>query len=307
MKKIIFVITFIITFFSLYANDWKIVEKSEKKMPEWLSENQSSNSLIVTVEAPTLKEARVMAEQELLRSIISAVATNVTYSSSESMQNLLKNDKLTTTEDFQSKTEINAAKLPFIKGVSLSEAQTYWELRENKKSHVKRYIFTARYPLPSYELDDMRRQFKAYDSEKQALYEKYKSGFDNVHSAVEINEAIEGLSSLQEYFFDNVRLKEAASLEKRYRQLYNEINLSGEFVNDNTYKLIPLLRGKPFQTGRSPEVKSECAIINNIVPQGDIFLIKFNTDDCIRGELNTLDIKMRIGTARLSHIVQIPN
>lgn len=285
------------------ADSWKTVETSDKKMPAWLSASPGAGYIVVTAEAPSLQEARKMAENEISRTIIQAVATNVTYSSVQTSANRVENDRVTTTDDFSSEYELAAARLPFIKGVSLSEAAgTYWERRENKQSKQNLYVFTVLYPFSESELADLRRKFEAYDGEKTAAFDRVKSGYETVSSTEGINEAIATLTDLGEYFFDSVRRREAESLLKRYRDLFRSVVITGERTGEESYLVSTTLRGKPFATGRTPEVTSDCACRIKVVPTADgtAFNVTFSTEDCLEGELNTLKVSVRLGTARLS-------
>ncbi len=285
------------------ADSWKTVERSSKQVPAWMGAAPAAGYIVVTAEAPSLQEARQMAEREILRTIIQAVATNVNYAAVQSSSNKVENDRVTTTDDFSSSYELAAARLPFIKGVSLSEAAgTYWERREHRKSRQNLYVFTALYPFSESELAALREQFKAYDGEKTAEFERLKTGFDTVNSTEGINEAIASLTSLQEYFFDSVRRQKAESLLKRYRDLFRSVNLVGERTGDESYLLRTMLRGRPFVAGRVPDVTSDCATRIKVVPSADgaSFDVTFSKEDCIEGELNSLKASLRLGTARLS-------
>lgn len=290
-------------FGTVSADNWKTVEKSEKKLPEWMSTGLQEGYLMISSEAPTLQEARQLAERELLRTIIQAVATNVNYKALQSASNVVKNDKVDSEENFSSEYEMAAARLPFIKGVSLSEAKgTYWERRENKQSKQNLYVFTVLYPFSENELNEMRSKFEAYDGDKTKNFERVKANIDRVGSTEEIEEAIATLTQLQEYFFDSVRQKEAETLLKRYRDLYRSVYLDSERIDSNRFRVYTRLDGRPFKTGRKLEVTSECANRIKVVPTagGDAFDITFSTEDCLEGELNSLKASMRLGTARIS-------
>jgi len=290
------------------ADTWKTVESSDKKMPEWLGASPASGYIVVTAEAPSLQEARKMAEGEILRTIIQAVATNVTYQSMQTSSNKVENDRVTTTDDYSSNYELAAAQLPFIKGVSLSEAAgTYWERRENKRSKQNLYVFTVLYPFSESELAELRAKFEAYDGEKTAAFNRLKAGYETVSSTEGIDEAIGTLTDLKEYFFDSVRRQEAESLLKRYRDLFRAVSLVGERTGDNSYVVRTMLRGIPFVSGRTPQVTSDCANRIKVTPHADgtAFDVTFNTEDCLDGELNSLKVSLRLGVARLSAELEI--
>lgn len=116
-------------------------------------------------------------------------------------------------------------------------------------SHRWQYV----YPMPEAELQKMRSEFEAYDREMETRYERLLSGFQHVSSVEDINEAGDGLQALQEYFFDSVRLAEAAGLEKRYRDLFRSATLTSEQIGKNEYILRTQLCGAPFVTGNEDQ------------------------------------------------------
>lgn len=289
--------------FQVYADDWKVVESSEKKLPEWLKEGQKEGFLMVTIEAPSLQEARALAERNLFSSIVQSVAANVnssqkSFSSDESVDGVVKSR-----EEFTNQLEVSAAKLPFIKGVSLSEAKgQYWERRENKRTKQRLYVLTVLYPMSEKELQKMRTEFDAYDREKTNEYNRLESAFAGVSSVEEINEAISSLASLEEYFFDSVRKKQTSGLEQRYRDLFRMVTLTGEQIGPNEFVLRTQLREAPFVTGKIPEVTSECASKIKVTPTGDgsSFRVTFSSEDCLDNENNSLKATMRLSSARLA-------
>ena len=299
------------------ADNWKTVEASEKRVPAWVNAGHTEGMLYITAEAPSLQEARRMAEQTLMRTIIQAVAANVTSSSMQNDSNEAIDGKVTTKEEYQSRLEITAAKLPFIKGVSLSEAKgQYWERRENKQSKQNLYILTVLYPMPESELERMRRQFEEYDRLKVNEYNALERGYSEVNTVEGITEAAAALEGLEEYFFDSVRRTQASTLRGRYLDLFRMVTLTGEAVgaassgtassgtNSGTGEFIlrTELRGKPFVTGKVPEVTSDCATRIKVTPieGGAAFRVTYSTEDCLPDEINSLKASLRLNSARLS-------
>lgn len=294
---------FTLTASAAFADDWKIVERSEKKVPEWVNEGQKLGTLLVSAVSPSLQDARTTAERTLMRSIVQAIATNVTSSSSQTDSNIADGDKVATREEYLSSLEIAAAKLPFIKGVSLSEALgQYWERRENKSSKQSLYHLTVLYPMPDSELEKMRRDFEKYDGEKTAEYKRWAAAYDEVSSVEQISSAVASLTALEEYFFDSVRKAEANGLQKRYTDLYRMVTMSSTKTGDQEFTVRTTLRGKPFATGKTPEVTSECASRITVEPidNGTAFRVTYSDEDCLPDEPNSLKASLRLNSARLS-------
>lgn len=288
----------------IWADNWKTLKKSEKTLPAWLNNGMQDGMLIISAEAPSLQEARSLAEKSLIQSLIQAVAVNVKSFSSQTESNIVADDKVTFNEEYMSSFEVAAANLPFMKGVSLSEAVgQYWELRENKKTKQSLYFLTVLYPLPESDLVRMRWEFDQYDRTKQEEYDHYKANIDKVNSTEQINEAIAALTSLEEYFFDSVRRKQTSTLLQRYRELFKMVTIVGERTKGaNEFIVRTELRGKPFVTGKVPEVTSECASRITVIPLdgGASFRVTYSDEDCLPDEPNSLKVSMRLSFARLS-------
>lgn len=102
----------------------KVVERSAPKMPGWVYESPKGN-LLIEVERPTLGEAQSEAELEIMRRIVSAVAVNVSHSTSQKLENREEGGSAQTSDIFSSDTRAMAARLPFLQGITLSKADTY--------------------------------------------------------------------------------------------------------------------------------------------------------------------------------------
>lgn len=289
------------------ADNWKVLERSEKKSPSWTKE-LSSGHIVVTGEGRTLEEARKAALDALLSRIITSVATNVESRSTQTGSESFEDGRSHSSETFESSLEIAAARLPFIKGVSLSEASgIYWEKLEDNKSKRTLYKVDLLYPLSESQLEDYRRQFEDIDAGKRAELKALKEQIPNVSSAEQISEAESRLASLEEYFFDKVRRKEAAELRKQYAALYRNISISGNQTGPGEATVRTLLNGRPFASGVRLKVTSECASAINAIPQGDgsTWTITFDTSDCLPMEQNTLEVSANIKTVRLKLSIPI--
>lgn len=288
------------------ATAWKVLEQSEKKIPEWVGTLQK-DAIQVEYEAPSLREAEEGAIREVQRRIIMAVATNVSFQSLQTSSERLENDRVDSRETLDATTEIAAAKLPFIKGVTLTEARaSFWQKVEEKGTRRTLYRYTLLYPLTERELADMRRQFRAIDDGKAADLERLREGIGNVSSVEELAEADATLSGLEEYFFDKVRKQEATALRKRYADTYRRLALNWEQEGEQRVKVSLLLDGRPFRCGARPTVTSDCATGIRTVAEGDGsgWIITYSSEDCLPTEQNFLNFTLRIKTARLN--VDIP-
>lgn len=289
------------------AADYKVVDRSSKNAPEWLYD-LPKGTILVELERPDLGQAQSAAELELKRRIISSVATNISHSTSHEASHSNDGEIVSLLERFDLSTTTNTATLPFLKGISLSRAKgTYWELREEKKTGRRYVVFSVCYPLSESELDRMTTEFEKNDRAKSEELASLRSEIGNVTSSDEIQDAIGRLEALQAYFFDNVRLAEAKSVEKSYKELYKGLTMKGEFVAGELVINV-LLNGRPFKVTARPECKSNCAsgLVPTHIDEGYTISISYNTVDCISDEENWIDVSLRIKGARLHEKFIIP-
>lgn len=286
----------------------KVIERSEKRQPDWLG-GDHRGYIFVEVEAPSLTEAQDAAVREIARRVVMAVAANVVHSTGESIEFEQTSSSTNETERFTSATEIAAARLPFVRGISLSEAAgTYWEKLQGRKSGRISYRYAVLYPFPDSRLEQLRREFESADAEKDAELRSLKAGLETVGSGEEIEQAIAALVPLKEYFLDSVRRSEAASLEQAYRNLYKSLTLDAETPSDGVCRFMFRLNGRPFKAVAVPKVTSNCAsrLAVRQLDDGLTYEVTYDDTDCLPTEDNWIELTLRLRSARLTQKVFIP-
>lgn len=280
----------------------KVLERSSKSVPQWLG-TQPSGCIVADVEASDIAQARAKALEALATQTVMAVASNVIHTSSSSASVESTDGVLNETETFGYDTRVAAANIPFIKGITLSEAtDTYWEkLREDKTDRIY-YRFAVLYPLPQDELERMRSEFDRTDREHASRLECLKEGLHKVRKSTDIEEAVNALEALKAYFFDNVRHTQAESLQKDYKGLYKSLTLQATKPSDGSFKVTVLLDGHPFEVTGLITLKANCAsrMDANPLPDGTGFEITYSDIDCLDDEDNWIDVSLRLRDARLS-------
>ena len=159
---------------SLFAQAYKVVEKSDKKAPVWY-ESAESGYIVASAETGSMEEARQQCLESVKRQIIQAVAQNVEFSDSHVVkQTSGSGDRITEFVDqYMAEGSTRAASLPFIKGISLSKVDgSYWEKRRDKKSGKITYAYAIRYPFPESEHKALVRQFEEQDRAMEDLIKK---------------------------------------------------------------------------------------------------------------------------------------
>lgn len=291
------------------ARGTKITDRSAKDAPEWVY-SQPENYLVVEVESSSLSEAKDKALEEISRRIVSAVALNVDHTSSSRGEFNSAHCKITESEDFSYDTQTVAARIPYIKGISLTEAEDeYWEKHNEKKTGRIFYRYCVLYPVSSAELKKMRDEFHKTDSRKEEELKRLEAEIDGVSSASQIERAISQLDELKDYFIDSTRRKAAEGLQRNYKQLYKSLTVEASGPINNSFEIRLKLHGRTFEASGMPTLKANCASRLEAVPLPDSegFRITYDPVDCLDDEENWIEVSIRMRDARLNKKVFINN
>lgn len=292
---------------SIFARDAKILDRSSKDEPRWLHEH-NQDYIIAEVEAPDLTSAKNKAMDEIAQRVIAAVALNVENSASSESRYINDDGDISEKESSSFSSRIATARIPFIKGISLTEAEDiYWEkVKENKSDRIF-YRLCVLYPLSQDELGKMRDEFHKNDLEKENLLKNLGDNINNVSSSSEIEQAITSLSELEEYFFDNTRRQKASGLSKSYKNLYKGLTLKTSSPSGGSFTVKIMLNGKPFEIMGLPTLKSNCASRLQATPMADNtgYEITYSDIDCLEEEDNWIEISLRLRDTRLIEKVYI--
>lgn len=279
----------------------KVVEKSAKKVPEWLN-TAAEGYLVVSVRANSLAEGQTKALTEITERIIQSVASNVTVSKKNVLSEVNVNGSIESSDAFTQVSKIKSANLPFLKGISLSNAEEiYWEKVRDKATGKEHYDYSVKYPFSRSEQRKLIAEFEALDAEKVARYEALEQKISSIESVDEIGQAITELNTLSGYFFDDVRLSQVEGLTARYKQLYDALSLTGTFLENGKYQCQVLLDGNPVRVATKPKVTSNCAGQIGVRPADGMFVISYDAEDCLPEEENFLNISLVAGGKRLQH------
>lgn len=302
MKRLMWVICALLLTVSAGAQT-KVIEKSAKKVPGWLN-TAVDDYLVVTVTANSLAEAQTKAQAEIMERIIQAVASNVSISKKNVLSEVNIDGNIESTDAFTQVSKMKSANLPFLKGISLSNVEEiYWEKIQDKATKKESYNYSVKYPFSRLEQRKLITEFEALDAEKVAQYKALEQKINELESVDEIKQAVTELSTLSEYFFDEVRLSQVKGLIVRYNQLYDALSVTGIFLENGKYQCQVLLEGNPIKVSVSPKVTSNCAAQISVRPANGAFLISYDAIDCLPEEENFLNLLFRINGKRLEQKV----
>lgn len=294
MKRLLTILLAAIVLATTALAETKIVDKSAKKAPEWLG-TATEGFLVVTVRANSLADAQSKALDEITERIIKSVASNVTVSQTNVASEVTTNSGVDSRDEYTRTSRIRSANLPFLKGISLSNAaDIYWVRLRDKQSGREFYDYSVKYPFSRQEQQRLSAQLDEIDGEKSAQYKELEEGIDNVGSLDEIKSAIASLDALGQYFFDDVRLAQAKSLRQRYKDLYRSLILDIKPVAAGSLQCRLMLNGRTVKAYVPLTVKSNCAMITGNTPADGVYTVTYDTQDCLPDEDNTITASLRV-------------
>ncbi|MDE6158271.1 MAG: plethodontid receptivity factor PRF [Muribaculaceae bacterium] len=278
----------------------KVLERSDKKTPDWIT-GAAEGYIVSAVEAPSIAEARTRAEQDIAAQMAMTVARNIDASYSNTATETVGNNGVDSRDTYTSSVAVQAARLPFIKGISLSKADAvYWVKVRDKDSKAEYYQYYVRYPFFRVEQAALEKEFEQYDAAKEAELVALEADIDNVDSLDGIKSAIGALEGLRGYFFDKVRAARTDALIARYRALPKSVVMSGAFTGSRTLVVSFSLNDHAFKVYGPLKVTSNCASAISVKPSQGAYTITFNTDDCLDDEENFIDVNTRFEGRKLA-------
>lgn len=294
MKRLMFSLSLLLVTLSGFAQDYKVIEKSEKKRPTWVG--VSGNGFIsVTSVKPTLQEAQEDCMNRLMEEIISAVAVNVCTQTSSELVSITKDESMEFTEEFRSSSTIQSAVMPFLNNISISKADaTYWEKQQDKKTKQINYEFSLLYPLSEAELKKYNQQFLEIDQEMVDKTRRLEANAKHIKSIEDIDHGSTEIKQCVSYFFDKVRRQWAEGIAEIYRKAPSRISLHGKQENATTYKVWLEFDGRKITPSGTPTMKSDCAENLQFSREGDDFLITYSTANCLEDEPAYLEVSFRV-------------
>ena len=273
----------------IYAQE-KVVERSSKKAPQWVGVSIADH-IVVSAEAKTLSEAKDKCIADIRQSIINSVATNISSKELTLDTQTINGQTTEVLRRYESQVQAIAAKLPFVTGVSLDDAEIYWQKIYNKREKSYKYEVHAKYPFSLLKRNSLIMEYLKQEQEQNEKYHALKSEFSTFTEIEFINRAIAELKALEQYFVDQKRKDEAKVLASNYHKLYSQIsivpyhNALGEIV----YYLN--LEGRRMTTSRRPNIKSQYATSISFAPaEQNMYRITYNYDNCQDNDENKIEV-----------------
>lgn len=279
----------------------KIIDKSSRKKPSWLKE-QVEGCLKVNVHKATLQEAQDAAMDRIKEMIAQSVAQNIISDEFNKVSETEDNGTSDVSRSYFSFTKTHSARLPFIKGISLSKAvDVYWQEVKNKKTKKIHFNYYLLYPYSKIDQDKLIYEFDQLNKEMKQQLSMLEDKQYTMESISEIGLCIRKVATLKEFFFDNLNRKKLAALETTFKEMYGLISVTGAFKSSNEYVCQLMLNGKPIASDRLPRFRSNCASQITLHQEGSEIYVDYSTADCLAMEENYIDLNFIIAGKKLSH------
>lgn len=272
-----------------YARTEKVVEKSAKKAPQWIG-TVNADFFSVSATAPTLEDAKDRCLSDIQQYITNSVAVNIT-SVENSEQSLYSVDDVShVMTKYSSQVKAQSTYLPFIAGISLSNAEeVYWERRYVKEDKLYYYVYHVYYPFSARERAIAVQEFKDMDASYENKLIELEKNFNEFTNLDYVREAIASLNGLMGYFFDNARATRAKALHKSYRDCYSHVVIKEgpQAHKQITYTLS--LNGRQVTSTTVPVVRSNYADNLRVTNQDGTYVVEFEPL-VIPGEEHTIEV-----------------
>lgn len=294
MKKIFTLFALSLIAFTCVAQDFKVLERSEKKTPDWVGRS-GDGFICVSAKADDMETARTQCMRSIKVEIIEAIALNVVSESKSYMMNKQTNDVNEFVDEFMSNSTTKAAQLPFITGISPSKiAETYWEKVQDKSTRKVSYMVAVKYPIDEGELNKYRQEFLALDKSMEQQTIELENKVRNLSSIEELDNGLIKIEECIEYFFDSRRLKWAEGIAEQYRLIPSRLSVHGKAGRTDSYTVWIELDGRKITPAGNPKLTSNCAGDLKFTRDGQDYIITYDTADCLSDEQNTIEVSFRI-------------
>jgi hypothetical protein len=287
-----------------YAQRERVVEASNKKRPAWIGKS-TPNQIAVTEVGESLAEASDKCMASIRGRIISAVAVNVSSVEKMTTRQITSDELTRVMSDYSSALMTEAARLPYLSDISLSNAEgIYWERIYSKKTKSYRYEYSVLYPFAEQTRRQLIDDFVAIDDAKQAELNGLRAELMTITNIDRIPQAVNELDGLAGYFFDATRKSEVETLRRNYLGLYNALSIEVESQTRGTCVYSLRLDGRRATTSRQPRLLSESATEMAVKPYSDNqYVLTYNPEYAPASEINSVEIEYAFGGVRVSRTV----
>lgn len=285
------------------AHKERVVEASAKHKPDWIG-CSTAETIAVTEVGDDLNELAERAMASIRQHIIQSVAVSVSSTEVMRTHQISEQNLIVVMNDYESVLMTQAAQLPFLNNLTLSNAEAiYWERIYNKQQKSYRYEYSVRYPFSAEQRQDLVNAFLAIDNAKMEQMQQLREELKTLTDLDRISRALIELDGLEAYFFDAIRREEVDVLRRSFRSLYKEISIQVEYEEAGLCRYTLRLQGRPVTTSIKPRLKSESAIELSVQAEGEGYTLHYNPQYASKRDLNTIEILYPFGGVRVERVI----
>lgn len=302
MKRFVLSLLLLASLLPCMAQKEKVVERSARKVPEWLGKS-SSDCFSVVATAPELGDAQRWCLEDIRQHIVTTIAANITSEERFRQEQSACDGVVSLLSHYASDVTTQGAAIPYLCGISLSRASdVYWERRfvREKKSYY--YICHVRYPFSALERAEAIEAFRSLDAARYARLKEIEEEFGRFTELSWLEQAATALDPLIGYFFDSDRRRLAENLQQRCRQACGEVALVCDSARLGACYYHFTLHGRCVTTDRAPRLRSDYATALRVMRNGEEGYVLLYDEAGIAGEENTVEAVYTFGGRRLRHL-----
>ncbi len=284
----------------------RVIEKSEKKRPDWVY-GISKDYVIVEGVGASWDLAQDDALKKLKERIVSSVAVNISSETNMQVTESVINNMSQYSENTEVITNISTDFFNSLKGISLNKSQAfYWE-KQIYPEKQELYHYHIKYPFSQRELDELISEWektdKGFTAELDALEEK-------INATVSVSELLlllEKTKSLKA-IFSGTRKTRCSLLESEIIQLINNLKFEVQKHERGQITIKLLSSDRYFKMSQDIIFEASCAQIQDskLIDNGFGLEINYDADFCYSTENPEFRVKQIYDNANITGKWEIP-
>ena len=308
MKKFIAlysIVLFVVMSLPCLAQKDKVVECSRRQRPEWLGIS-SKERFSVSATAVHMEEARQACLDDIRQYITTSIASSIVSSERFSQSQVTEDGVTTMLRKYSSEVETHAVGMPYILGISLSNAEdVYWEKRYSRETKTYYHVYHVLYPFSSVERNRAVAEFKALDDSKNSRLAALRDSLSVYEEVSFARLAASELDALETYFFDAVRKADARNLKSRFLRSSDDIVIVCDSTKTGEWHFHFSLDGRRVFYDGQPVMRSNHAENMRVQKNGQGYVLLYEPM-CVETEENCIFFRYPIGSRGLERRFSFP-
>ncbi len=278
----------------------KVLEQQPKKKPAWVN-SVVKNYIIATASSTTLEDAQEKAMIKVKEQIISSVADNISSKSEHTLVEDTKNGDMSISETYKVVTKTRAADIPFIKGISVSQIEEYyWE--KVKQSNGIVYYYHVKYPFSEVQLKKLVMEYERADRQLTEQLNSLIASIDEATSVEQLQKTHAEIKALSSSFIDvDTRKSRCDVAMTSITQMLKSLSIETVSASLGEIRFTLNIGDKIYTSGTRPKAKSNCALITEITPNNDEWVLTYEYDECYDDASNKIDVEFRTQFGKAQH------